>query len=224
MCKAYLKDLRRSGRTIQEDWPAFAAYARTNGSHFAPLLELPEGDEGLAFGSPQTLHSEKHPLSAGHSSALGQDDGRLKATARRSSEIMTPSPRLDTSRFAAADIDSPLPSPGMRQRSDTESHPIRPLSPNPASPAGGEFGSQMGSGRSRENPSGRETTRSRMSIRGNWGEKKPKAPTVIARDRAIEKSALIEGAERIYLRYLLPGAEREIYLPSVTIPRTQSHT
>ena len=53
----------------------------------------------------------------------------------------------------------------------------------------------------------------RMSIRERWAEKKTRAPTVIARDRAIQKAALVESAERVYLRYLLPGAEREIYLP-----------
>jgi hypothetical protein len=53
----------------------------------------------------------------------------------------------------------------------------------------------------------------RMSMRGRWGERRSKAPTILARDKAIEKAALVESAERIYLRYLLPGAEREIYLP-----------
>jgi hypothetical protein len=56
-------------------------------------------------------------------------------------------------------------------------------------------------------------TTSRMSTRGKWSERRSKAPTIIARDRAIEKAALVDSAERIYLRYLLPGAEREIYLP-----------
>lgn len=51
-----------------------------------------------------------------------------------------------------------------------------------------------------------------MSMRGR-GARKSLAPTIIARDRAIEKQALVDSAERIYLRYLLPGAEREIYLP-----------
>jgi hypothetical protein len=52
-----------------------------------------------------------------------------------------------------------------------------------------------------------------MSIRERWADRKQRAPTVIARDRAIQKAALAESAEKIYLRYLLPGAEREIYLP-----------
>lgn len=47
-----------------------------------------------------------------------------------------------------------------------------------------------------------------------WAARKSRAPTVFARDRAIEKHALVESAERIYLRYLLPGAEREVYLPT----------
>ncbi|OXG83806.1 hypothetical protein C349_02786 [Cryptococcus neoformans var. grubii Br795] len=45
------------------------------------------------------------------------------------------------------------------------------------------------------------------------GKRKSKAPTVIARDRAIEKNALLESAERIFYRYLFDGGEREIYLP-----------
>jgi hypothetical protein len=49
-----------------------------------------------------------------------------------------------------------------------------------------------------------------MSRRGG---RRSLAPTILARDRAIEKQGLIDSAERIYLRYLLPGAEREIYLP-----------
>lgn len=57
-----------------------------------------------------------------------------------------------------------------------------------------------------------------MSVR-TWAqrpkERRSKAPTIIQRDRAIEKGALVESAERIYLRYLLGGAEKEIYLPYV---------
>lgn len=56
--------------------------------------------------------------------------------------------------------------------------------------------------------------RSSGASQRNWARKSAqRAPTVFARDRAIEKNALVETAERIYLRYLLPGAEREIYLP-----------
>ena len=52
---------------------------------------------------------------------------------------------------------------------------------------------------------------SRLSMR--FGTRRSKAPTIFARDRAIEKAALVDSAEKIWSRYLMPGAEREIYLP-----------
>ncbi len=145
-----LQDLRRSGRSVQEDWPEFAAYARINGSHFSPLLALPS-----APSSP--------PVPPSHSPDFGASS----------------SPNLGST------------SPIIHAGRDTESHgPRTAFSPVlPDQPLG------------------------RTSVRGRWSERRSKAPTVIARDRAIEKAALVEGAERIYLRYLLPGAEREIYLP-----------
>ncbi|KAK8846612.1 hypothetical protein IAR55_005698 [Kwoniella newhampshirensis] len=163
MCKAYFKDLRRSGRSVQDDWPEFAAHARLNGSHFSPLLSLP---------------SEPN------------------------------SPVIDSRPFSPETENARSPIPLAHERRDTESHGGAHPTFSPTL-AGGEFGSQGQTPRERANatPSGR------MSLRGKWTERKSKAPTVIARDRAIEKAALAEGAERIYLRYLLPGAEREIYLP-----------
>ncbi|OCF34028.1 hypothetical protein I316_04374 [Kwoniella heveanensis BCC8398] len=167
LCKAYFKDLRRSGRPIQEDWPEFATYARTNGSHFSPLLSLPSQPNSPVLDSN------------------------------------FPSPRQGD---AFEQTRSPSLGCGGRERRDTESHgPPVTFSPTPSQ---GEF---TGQPQQKDRPS--MTPSGRMSMRGRWAERKSKAPTVIARDRAIEKSALVEGAERIYLRYLLPGAEREIYLP-----------
>lgn len=63
---------------------------------------------------------------------------------------------------------------------------------------------------------GQNANRSSSGASMRWSTNRKsaqRAPTVFARDRAIEKHALVESAERIYLRYLLPGAEREIYLP-----------
>lgn len=158
------QDLRRSGRAIQEDWPEFAIYARTNGSHFSPLLTLPSEPSASV----------------------------LPDLPDRSHEPMGPS-SLPISRSASG-------SPMMRERRDTES-----FGPRTA------FSPVMAEGTQRDRPS---TAQSRqMSGRKGRSERRSKAPTVIARDRAIEKAALVEGAERIYLRYLLPGAEREIYLP-----------
>ncbi|KAG8761372.1 Bud site selection protein, Revert to axial protein 1 [Serendipita sp. 396] len=40
-----------------------------------------------------------------------------------------------------------------------------------------------------------------------------RAPTILPRDGPVSHAALIASAERIYGRYLVPGAEKEIYLP-----------
>lgn len=40
-----------------------------------------------------------------------------------------------------------------------------------------------------------------------------RAPTVIPRMAAITKGELLLSAERIYARYLVPGSEKEVYLP-----------
>ncbi|WVQ97476.1 hypothetical protein IAU59_004590 [Kwoniella sp. CBS 9459] len=166
MCKAYFKDLRRSGRSIQDDWPEFANYAQTNGSHFSPLLSLPSQPNSPVL------------------------DSNFPSPRQGDDFDQTRSPSLS----------------GGRERRDTESHgPPVTFSPTPSQ------GEMMGQPQQKDRPS--MTLSGRMSMRGRWAERKSKAPTVIARDRAIEKTALVEGAERIYLRYLLPGAEREIYLP-----------
>ena len=165
-CMPDLQDLRRSGRAIQEDWPEFAIYARTNGSHFAPLLTPPS--------EPST------PI--------------LPDSLGRTPDPMGPSPMPITRST------SPLGSPLMRDRRDTES-----LGPRTA------FSPVMPEETHRDRPG--MAPSGRMNGKRGRSERRSKAPTVIARDRAIEKAALVEGAERIYLRYLLPGAEREIYLP-----------
>ena len=40
-----------------------------------------------------------------------------------------------------------------------------------------------------------------------------RAPTIIPRDGPVTHAALIASAERLFARYLVPGAEKEIYLP-----------
>ncbi|WWD08098.1 hypothetical protein V865_006209 [Kwoniella europaea PYCC6329] len=179
MCKAYFKDIKRSGRTIDEEWPEFANYARTNGSHFSPLLSLSTSATPRQPNSPNPAQGDFSP------------------------------------RSNQGEFDSPTLGGTTRERRDTESHGNAPRS-SMLSPAPSSTMNELGMGRpqNRDRPS--MTPSGKMSLRGKFGGgqvPKTKAPTVIARDRAIEKSALIDGAERIYLRYLLPGAEREIYLP-----------
>ncbi|WVN88882.1 uncharacterized protein L203_104097 [Cryptococcus depauperatus CBS 7841] len=167
LCKAYFKDLRRSGRSVQDEWPEFAQYARANGSHFSPLLSLPAESPSPNLASPN-LTSPNNSASAN-----------------------------------AKDFD-PAQSPNLttRSRRDTESHgPARTLSPLPG-------GQTEQDARQKD----RLTVHS-INASNTRGRRRSKAPTVIARDRAIEKPALQESAERIFYRYLFDGGEREIYLP-----------
>ena len=113
---------------------------------------------------------------------------------RRSSEIISPSPPH-----------SPI-SPITRERRDTESH--GPGVRASQLSAAGEIG--IGQPPRNRPSTGSDTHGRQSTARWNRGSR---IPTVIQRERAIEKAALVESAERIYLRYLLPGAEREIYLP-----------
>jgi hypothetical protein len=162
LCKAYFKDLRRSGRSVDEDWPDFAAYARRNGSYMTPLLNLNTDMSAEQIGR----RSGEPPRDS--------DEAQLRPTS--TDPERAPSPRI-----GAASIS------GMSNASRSELHLV-PQSHSDHRSSGG------------------------ASMR-NWRKSVQRAPTVFARDRAIEKNSLVESAERIYLRYLLPGAEREIYLP-----------
>lgn len=186
LCKAYFKvrlciadkhwppmqDLRRSGRSIQDEWPEFAGYARANGTHFAPLLSLPSEPPSPSPASPDLGSPIASPLP----DSTDFDFSR--------------SPVLDT-----------------RTRRDTESHG-RPAQHSTLSPTRINSQGQGGGVRQRDRPS--TAPSQQISLKG---KRKSKAPTVIARDRAIEKNALLESAERIFYRYLFDGGEREIYLP-----------
>jgi hypothetical protein len=56
---------------------------------------------------------------------------------------------------------------------------------------------------------------SRASYGGSiFGKRRvSKAPTIIPRYQAIKQEDLVNSAERIFARYLVQGAEKEIYLP-----------
>ncbi|TXT13387.1 hypothetical protein VHUM_00754 [Vanrija humicola] len=159
LCKAYFKDLKRSGRTVDEDWPEFASYARRNGSYMTPMLDLSGSTEHVA-------------------------------PARRSSELVADSLRGQSS-------------PDLLHDPNNRHLAASPGSFGQSGPGQQQPGSQLSHG----------TAAGDKNSRG-WAARKSRAPTVFARDRAIEKHALVESAERIYLRYLLPGAEREVYLPT----------
>jgi hypothetical protein len=43
LCRAYFKDVRKSGRTIKEDWPQYWDYARRRGSIYGTVVGMPNG-------------------------------------------------------------------------------------------------------------------------------------------------------------------------------------
>jgi hypothetical protein len=67
----------------------------------------------------------------------------------------------------------------------------------------------------------RSSTPFSLSRYGRYsGKRGSRAPTIIPRDAPITQADLIASAERIFARYLVPTAEKEIYLP----PSLRIHT
>jgi hypothetical protein len=152
LCRAYFKDLRKSGRHVREDWPGYYREARERGSIYTRVtgIEL-ERD----YGEKEEIERE-----GGESSMGGHGYGR------------------------ASDGEWHLPAPGQ-----------------PRFPGDPDF------------YNGRQSSSDRAERRSNLFKRGSIAPTVLSRTTAITRTDLVASAERIYARYLLPGSEKEIYLP-----------
>ncbi|CBQ70354.1 related to RAX1-Protein involved in determination of budding patterns [Sporisorium reilianum SRZ2] len=159
LCRAYFKDLRKSGKTVKEDWPQYYAEALERGSIYNKINGIYE-------------HTN---------------------TARRGAE---------TSWDHQSRVDSP------EGNYSTVSH-----APSALAPAAGASGAPLSAPRFPGDPDylAQQTRAERKSILAKRGSV---APTVISRSAAITRTDLIASAERIYARYLLPGSEKEIYLPA----------
>ncbi|KAG8897918.1 Bud site selection protein, Revert to axial protein 1 [Tulasnella sp. 417] len=70
LCRAYFKDIRKSGKTIKEDWPQFWEYARRRGSIYGNIVGAGASKRStVSSGEPD---AEKRPLSSqGHHSRPG---------------------------------------------------------------------------------------------------------------------------------------------------------
>ncbi|KAK0527640.1 Bud site selection protein, Revert to axial protein 1 [Tilletia horrida] len=154
LCRAYFKDLRRSGRTVREDWPSYYAEARERGSIYNRVNGIDE---------------ETEPW----------DREKWEAERPQSQHIDAPAPH-------AATGESADPS-ALAETGDTA---------GPRFPGDPDF-----------------VNSSRAERRTMLAKRASVAPTVISRNAAITRTDLIASAERIYARYLLPGSEKEVYLP-----------
>ncbi|KPV71568.1 uncharacterized protein RHOBADRAFT_811, partial [Rhodotorula graminis WP1] len=172
LCRAYFSDLRKAGRTVEDDWPQYHHLATTRGSIYGHVTGIRRGD----------------PLR----------DSAGKAT----TTTTTASDDYDGERYAR---------PGSPPTPRTPSYPLSPTlralypdeDPSSSSPdahAGGTLSSRRHKRQS-------TTTRGGATTGG-------RAQPVIARTAAISRTDLIASAERIFSRYLMPGADKEVYLPA----------
>jgi ABC-type glycerol-3-phosphate transport system permease component len=91
-----------------------------------------------------------------------------------------------------------------------------PLSGRPVTPGGtGADGYRVARAPSAmDDRDPRATTPFEKARRGSGLFKRAsRAPTILSRDVAIKREDLIASAERIFARYLVPGADKEVYLP-----------
>jgi hypothetical protein len=144
LCRAYFRDVRKSGKSIKEDWPQYWDYARTRGSIYGNVVGVHNGKRSTAS-TTNITDAEKAGLAAG-------------------SRAATP-------------------------------HHANPFDPADEMPP-------------------RSTTPFSFRRISAMNKRASRAPTVIPRDAAITRMDLISSAERIYARYLMPGTDKEIYLPS----------
>ncbi|KAL0958850.1 hypothetical protein HGRIS_014169 [Hohenbuehelia grisea] len=76
LCRAYFKDVRKSGRSIKEDWPQYWDYARRRGSIYGTVVGLhPEGG-----GTKRSTTSTSDMLTDNEKRALASADGRTSTS------------------------------------------------------------------------------------------------------------------------------------------------
>lgn len=153
LCRAYFKDLRQSGKDLQQDWPGYYREARERGSIYNPVTGIHVRDESNLDEKSQDPNEQSESVLGGY--------GR------------------------ASDGEWHLPAPGQ-----------------PRFPGDPDYEVMQ-----RQSVTDRAERKTSLFKRGSF------APTVLPRKSAISRTDLVASAERIYARYLLPGSEKEIYLP-----------
>ncbi|CAE6475023.1 unnamed protein product [Rhizoctonia solani] len=179
LCRAYFKDVRKSGKTIREDWPQYWDYARRRGSIYGQVVGA----------SPQSPTTKRSTVSSAGMVDWEKSDRRTPSPLPVSGRPITPdglrddSYRLPRAQSALGDtragVDGFRPARAPSAMDDRD-----PRATTPFQRASGLF--------------------KRASMR---------APTVLPRDAAITRVDLVASAERIFARYLVPGADKEVYLP-----------
>ena len=108
LCRAYFKDVRKSGRTIKEDWPHYWDYARRRGSIYGTVVGLSADGGGTKRSTASTgemlTDAEKRTLAAAGGGNDEKDpSGRSTSPHRQATtgqsdntHVASPTPNIDT--------------------------------------------------------------------------------------------------------------------------------
>jgi len=217
LVRAYFKDLSKNGRSVKEEWPRYYEVAKKRGSAWNGLngvtRDAAASEKDIGFESSGGDHTRETTVNNDISSS--QERSSTPAAggagdARRARDTLMPEEIMQNARDMQR---TPSPtSNGPRPLNSTAnfSPALRALYPHD---------------REDETPSPQQeytTASSRATARRSIGGiassirgKKSSAMPYIPRDSAITRTDLVASAERIFNRYLTPGAEKEIYLPNV---------
>ncbi|GAA6061378.1 hypothetical protein JCM10212_005832 [Sporobolomyces blumeae] len=250
LCRAYFKDLRKSGRLVKHDWPQYASLARTRGSIYGNVTGIRRGQSDAATTTDDEFDTSRELTTGG--------EGADEATRSRSS-VAGPERTSDFDPYLAArDAGSRkgsigpdgLESPSSRAGGeyigthDAEQqagrlsvatdprpphqldarYPARTPSPRPSGASGSAYPlSPTLKALYPHDDDPDDDDRDELDAPAGGLRRRPRphhkrhstaAQPFIPRDAAINRTDLIASAERIYSRYLMPGADKEIYLPS----------
>ncbi|GAA5995887.1 hypothetical protein JCM5350_004083 [Sporobolomyces pararoseus] len=209
LCRAYFKDLRKSGRQVKDDWPQYHQVARTRGSIYGNVTGIRRG------GSTST--SEFSQTGAGDSPFQAGEHGDQHEMERRASEGEPGRLSVATEDQQYQQRRTPSPRPSAASHSSS-AYPLSPtlkaLYPHDHNDSQEELRDSPG-GADQDSTlrrRGGKDHHKRSSTSGGGGT--VTAQPFIPRSTAINRTDLIASAERIFSRYLMPGSDKEIYLPS----------
>lgn len=205
LCRAYFKDLRRSGKSLRNEWPDYWRQAKLRGSIYNRVNGVDEDESDgtteqhlkTESGRLETTTGEGRTTRSGHETRTDDVDGETE-------ELLNDGGRPTSASSYNSPSGESMPRSG------------EPTTTGDYTTTGGHGDSSHSGPRfpgDPDYPLSSDHTSSNAQRRTLLAKRASLAPTVIARSSAITRNDLVASAERIYARYLLPGSEKEIYLP-----------
>ncbi|KAF8906908.1 RGS domain-containing protein [Mucidula mucida] len=92
LCRAYFKDVRKSGRTIKDDWPQYWDYARRRGSIYGTVVGInPDAKRSTASTGELLSEQDKHNLAA-----AGDEKTGAQSTSPRPTPVFSDHTRVNS--------------------------------------------------------------------------------------------------------------------------------